>query len=101
MKSFVMSIFLLTTAIGSVISIALSSVSVDPKLVWLYTGISAAAFVAGWVFWGLFRGYNQLEDKMDVMDSEDPQTTVSVQEVRLHRQNTIIGADEENPEMGM
>jgi len=80
MKSFVMSIFLLTTAIGSAIAIALSSVSVDPKLVWMYTGIAAAAFIAGCLFWILFRRYNNLEDKMDAMEQEDPQTVVRVSE---------------------
>lgn len=72
MKSFVMSIFLLTTAFGSALGIALSSVSVDPKLVWMYSGIAVAAFVTGLVFWFLFRRYNKEEDKMDAMESVDP-----------------------------
>ena len=81
MKSFVMSLFLLTTAFGGVISIGLSGVSVDPKLVWMYTGIAIAAFIAGVVFWVLFRHYNDLEDKMDAMEAEDPQKSVAVDEI--------------------
>lgn len=97
MKSFVMSLFLLTTAFGSALSIALSSVSIDPKLVWMYTGISVAAFVAGWIFWFLFRHYNLQEDKMDAMDTIDPQKTVNVAEVGEHRRDTALGAEEKSP----
>lgn len=81
MKSFVMSIFLLQTAFGSALSIALSSVSVDPKLVWMYTGISIAACVTGIIFWFLFRHYNKQEDKMDALDSKDTQTAIPAKEV--------------------
>ena len=89
-----MSLFLLTTAFGGVISIGLSGVSVDPKLVWMYTGIAIAAFIAGVVFWVLFRHYNDLEDKMDAMEAEDPQKSVAVDEIGWHRRDTVIGADE-------
>jgi dipeptide/tripeptide permease len=94
MKSFVMSMFLLTTAFGAALSIALSSVSVDPKLVWMYSGISVAAFIAGWIFWILFKHYNYQEDKMNAMESKDPQTVINVTEVGQHRRNVDIGAPE-------
>jgi len=94
MKSFVMSMFLLTTAFGAALSIALSSVSVNPKLVWMYTGISIAAFVAGVVFWISFRHYNKQEDEMDAMEAEDPQKTVDVREVSHHRRNIDAGSVE-------
>jgi proton-dependent oligopeptide transporter, POT family len=97
MKSFVMSMFLLTTAFGSALSIALSGVSVDPKLVWMYTGISISAFVAGWVFWILFKRYNAQEDKMDAMEDEDPQKAVQSDEVYQHRRDTLAGAKEDVP----
>lgn len=90
-----MSMFLFTCAIGSALSIALSSVSVDPKLVWMYTGISIAAFIAGWVFWILFRHFNAQEDKMDSMEGEDPQTAIHADEIGQHRRDTVIGAEEE------
>jgi POT family proton-dependent oligopeptide transporter len=97
MKSFVMSMFLLTTAFGAALSIALSSVSVDPKLVWMYTGISVAAFIAGVIFWFLFKHYNYQEDKMNAMESKDPQKTLSVGEVARHRRDVDIGAEEAAP----
>jgi len=97
MKSFVMSMLLLTTAFGSALSIALSSVSVDPKLVWMYTGISISAFIAGWVFWILFKHYNAQEDKMDALEGKDPQTAVQSDEVYQHRRDTLAGAEEGIP----
>jgi len=92
-----MSMYLLTTAFGSALSIALSSVSVDPKLVWMYTGIAISAFIAGLVFWFLFRKYNLQEDKMDAMESRDPQKTVAVEEVAEHRRDTVLGEEEKTP----
>jgi proton-dependent oligopeptide transporter, POT family len=97
MKSFVMSIFLLQTAFGSALSLALSSVSVDPKLVWMYSGIAISACIAGVVFWLLFRHYNKQEDKMDALESEDAQKAVAVEEVGHHRRNVDIGAEETAP----
>ena len=90
-----MSMFLLTSAFGSALSIALSSVSVNPKLVWMYTGISISAFIAGWVFWILFKRYNAQEDKMDAMEGEDPQRAVQSDEVYQHRRDTLAGAEED------
>ena len=97
MKSFVMSMFLLTTAFGAALGTALSSVSVDPKLVWMYTGIAVSAFIAGVIFWLLFKHYNAQEDKMDAMDAKDPQKTVSAAEVGHHRRDVEVGAEETAP----
>lgn len=68
MKSFVMSIFLLNNAFGSAISIALAPTAVDPKLTWMYPGISIAAFLAGACFWLLFRKYNATEEAMNSLE---------------------------------
>ena len=87
-----MSMFLLTTAFGAALGTALSSVSVDPKLVWMYTGIAISAFIAGIIFWFLFRHFNAQEDKMDAMDSKDPQKTVNASEVGQHRRDVDVGA---------
>lgn len=80
MKSFVMSMFLLTNAFGSAIGIALSPTAVDPKLVWMYTGISIAALIAGACFWLLFSRYNATEEAMnrleDNRDKPIPATAV-------------------------
>ncbi|KAI7892110.1 POT family-domain-containing protein [Mucor mucedo] len=45
MKSIVMAIFLFTNCLASCLGFALVSVTVDPKLTWMYTGISVTCFI--------------------------------------------------------
>ena len=71
MKSFIMSIFLLTNAFGSAIGCALSPVTVDPKFTWLFTGLAVACFISGCLFWLCFRKYNDTEEEMNAMDYEE------------------------------
>lgn len=68
MKSFIMSLFLLTSAFGSALSIALSPTAVDPKLLWMYTGLAVACFIAGVIFWLLYSRYNDTEEEMNKLD---------------------------------
>lgn len=68
MKSFIMSLFLLTSAFGSALAIALSPTAVDPKLLWMYTGLAVACFVAGVIFWLLYSRYNTMEESMNQLE---------------------------------
>lgn len=68
MKSFIMSLFLLTSAFGSALSIALSPTAVDPKLLWMYTGLCVACFCAGVIFWLLYSRYNATEQSMNDLE---------------------------------
>lgn len=68
MKSFIMSLFLLTNAFGSALSIALSPTAVDPKLLWMYTGLCVACFLAGIIFWLLYSRYNDTEQSMNDLE---------------------------------
>lgn len=70
MKSFIMSMFLVTNAFGAALGIALSSTAVDPKLVWMYTGLSVATAIAGVIFWFVFKGLNDVEEEMNAIDAE-------------------------------
>lgn len=69
MKSFIMSMFLLTNAGGALLGLAISPVAKDPNLVWLYTGLAAGSVVAAAVFWVLFNHYNATEDSMNELDA--------------------------------
>ena len=51
MKAIVMSLFLLSNCFASILAFALVSVSEDPKLTWMYTGIGVAAFICGILIW--------------------------------------------------
>ncbi|KAH0422174.1 MFS peptide transporter [Colletotrichum camelliae] len=72
MKSFVQSIYLFTNAFGSAISEALVSVAVDPKFLWMYTGVACFSFIIGFVFYLTFRHYDAEEDKMYDLDRDQP-----------------------------
>ena len=69
MKSFVTSMFLLTNAFGSALAIALTPTAEDPELVWMYTGLAVACFIAGLLFWVLFSRYNKVEDSLNEMEA--------------------------------
>ncbi|CAM4754923.1 unnamed protein product [Rotaria magnacalcarata] len=70
MKSIVMSLFLFTSAIGSILNIALVPVSDDPDLLWMYTGLAIQAFIFGILFYFIFRN----DHKVHVEKEEpDPQ----------------------------
>ncbi|KAK6200486.1 POT family-domain-containing protein [Scheffersomyces amazonensis] len=68
MKAFITSLFLVTNAFGSALGIALSSVSTDPKMVWTYTGIAVACFIAGILFWIIYRGFNEKEEELNRLE---------------------------------
>jgi dipeptide/tripeptide permease len=54
MKSFIMSLFLLTSAGGSALGILIAPLARDPYLQWLYFGLATVAILTGWVFWKTF-----------------------------------------------
>jgi dipeptide/tripeptide permease len=55
MKSFIMSLFLLTSAGGSALGILIAPFAKDPWLQWIYFGLAVAAGVTGVVFWRMFK----------------------------------------------
>jgi dipeptide/tripeptide permease len=71
MKSFIMSLFLLTSAFGSALGILLAPVAKDPRLVWLYTGLAGTAALAGVVFHWMFRGLDEREVARPVERAEE------------------------------
>jgi dipeptide/tripeptide permease len=56
MKSFIMSLFLLTSAGGSALGILIAPFARDPYLQWMYFGLAAAAAGTGFLFWRMFKG---------------------------------------------
>ena len=67
MKSFVMSIFLLQSAFGSALGIALAPLAKDPKLVWMYAGLCTATIIAAGLFWVCFKHLNATEESMNAL----------------------------------
>ncbi|KAF3994198.1 hypothetical protein FT663_00168 [Candidozyma haemuli var. vulneris] len=82
MKSFIMSIFLVQNAFGSALGIALSPVSRNPKMVWNYTGLAVSCFIAGWIFWFLFKHYNYREDDWNNLEYEHEEQAKAIEAAR-------------------
>jgi hypothetical protein len=59
MKSFIMSLFLLTSAGGSALGMLIAPLAKDPYLQWLYFGLGGAAAGTGYVF---HRTFKDVED---------------------------------------
>ncbi|KAH4347489.1 hypothetical protein HBH98_094080 [Parastagonospora nodorum] len=55
LRSFISALFWITIGIAAAICIALSPVSQDPYLVWMYAGLGITGFVAGCTFFLCFR----------------------------------------------
>lgn len=69
-----MSMFLLTTAFGAAMGGAISPLAVDPTLLWMYLGLAVVAFVAGMVFWRMFRHLNHSGDDVTALKHDRDET---------------------------
>ncbi|OLL22605.1 putative peptide transporter ptr2 [Neolecta irregularis DAH-3] len=89
MKSFVMSLFLLTTAGGAIFSIALSSVAVPPKIMWMYSTVSIICFTTGIIFWFTFRHLNDKEDEMNALEALGTKPLAIVEKAQNQHENAV------------
>lgn len=80
MKSFIMSLFLLTSAGGSILGMAIAPFARDPHLDWFYFGLGSIAALTSCIFWRVFRNVqisaNQTDEyellgKSDESDESD------------------------------
>ncbi|PIA95670.1 putative peptide transporter ptr2 [Cercospora beticola] len=70
MKSFIMSLFLLTNAGGAALGAFISPWAKDPTLVWVYLTLSGVCGDACWIFWLWFRSLNKKEDELNELDQD-------------------------------
>lgn len=82
MRSLVQALRQVTAAIGSALGMALSPVAVDPKVMYLYTGLAATMIAAAPAFWAAFGSYDKIDDEDDL------------NEVGLMQPNTHDGMEE-------
>lgn len=99
MKSFVMSIFLLQSAFGSALGIALAPTAENPKLVWMYTGLCVATIITAGAFWILFKQYNATEEEMNALEDKG-EKAVAADEVGISgRRGMSVGGNTESRDM--
>lgn len=80
MKSFIVSLFLITNAFGSLIGILLGPVSIPSKMVWTFGSLGVSCFLAGASFWLLFRHYNRFEEQLGLLDFQKLSETEEVKQ---------------------
>lgn len=68
MKSFVQSLYLFTSAIGSAISEALVPATGDPAIMWMYTGVAVVSVLTAAIFWFTFHHYDDQEEEMNALE---------------------------------
>lgn len=71
MKSFVQSLYLFTSAIGSALNEALVPATGDPDIMWMYTGVGVASVATALIFWLTFHHYDAQEEEMNKLDAHD------------------------------
>ncbi|MCJ1443525.1 MAG: hypothetical protein MMC23_004023 [Stictis urceolatum] len=71
MKSFVQSMYLLTSAFGSALAEALTPAAKDPAVMWMYAGLAIASSITGCIFFALFRHLNDMEDEMNALEARE------------------------------
>jgi dipeptide/tripeptide permease len=88
MKSFIMSLFLLTNAMGSALGMLLAPFAKDPKLVWLYTGLACTALLAGVAFHWTFRNVDNSVPKP--VESAEEEIEVAVRKSDDDERETAV-----------
>jgi len=88
MKSFVQSMFLLTTAFGAALGEALVPVLVDPKYLWLYAGLAISSFIARCLIWILFHHLNAQEESLNALD-QDYDNDPTLRRASVHEDRTV------------
>lgn len=97
MKSFVMSMFLLTSAFGSALGIALSPTAKDPKyvpkiptsiellannstrLVTMYASLAGVTLIVAAIFWLLFKKYNAQEEDLNALEDQGDKAVMATE----------------------
>ncbi|KAG0200652.1 peptide transporter ptr2 [Mortierella sp. GBA30] len=59
MKSVVMAVFLFMNCVGALLGFAFLPLTVDPLLLWMYTGLGVAALLISFVIYWFFRDYDK------------------------------------------
>ncbi|KAF7722241.1 peptide transporter ptr2 [Apophysomyces ossiformis] len=73
MKSIVMALFLLTSCFGSILGFAMVSLAVNPKLEWMYTGISAASGICAVLIYLIHSKNDKVDFEEDAIVRTDEQ----------------------------
>jgi POT family proton-dependent oligopeptide transporter len=75
-----MSIFLFTTAIGSLLEFPFAGLAKNPLFIWIFIIVAIIASVASIVFWFLFRYLNKEDDELNALDKTSTNVPLALEE---------------------
>jgi POT family proton-dependent oligopeptide transporter len=70
MRSLVQAMAQLSSGVGSALGMAVSPLSKDPQILYLYAGLAVTMIVASPIFWLTFRGYDEMEAYKEVQRND-------------------------------
>lgn len=70
MRSLVQAMAQLSSGVGSALGLAVSPLSKDPQILYLYAGVAVTMIVAAPTFWLLFREYDEMEAYKEVQHND-------------------------------
>ncbi|KAF2720992.1 peptide transporter PTR2-A [Polychaeton citri CBS 116435] len=69
MRSLVQAFRQISAGLGSALGMALSPVAVDPKVMYLYTGLTVVMILSAPLFWVAFRNYDRIDEQMNALET--------------------------------
>ncbi|KAM5485498.1 peptide transporter ptr2 [Microsporum canis] len=72
MRSLVQALRQVTAGIGSALGIATSPLAVNPRILYLYTGLAAVMIITAPIFWLVFRGYDKIDEELNCIELVQP-----------------------------
>ena len=63
-----MSLFLFTTAIGSLLEFPFTALAKNPLFLWIFIIVAIIATITTLIFWFLFRNLNRQDDELNGLD---------------------------------
>ena len=68
MRTIVQALRQLTAGVGSALGMGLSPIAVDPKVLWMYTGVAVTMFITAPTFWVIFNKYDKIDEELNKLD---------------------------------
>ncbi|KIW05497.1 uncharacterized protein PV09_03380 [Verruconis gallopava] len=96
MKSFIMAMYLLTSAGGALLGALIAPLAKDPNLPNFYLGLTVLSGITGVIFWMKFKKYNALEDSMDNLISSSERGVHMTQMLKEPSSRTSSDSDLKN-----
>ena len=77
-----MSLFLFTTAIGSLLEFPFAALAKNPLFIWIFIIVAIIATITTLIFWFLFRNLNKQDDELNGLDKTSTNVPTRMDEMQ-------------------